>query len=240
MNNIDNRIEGNDNRIEGNDNRIEGNDNRITNNDVRLAGKIVDGFKYSHEMYGEAFYLTTIEAKRMSGSVDEIPVTVSERLIDVTHSAIGKIVEIKGQFRSYNKHNENGTSNLILSVFARELRELEESESIDLQNDNSIHIDGYICKPPVFRITPAGMEIADILVAVNRPYGKSDYLPCITWGRNAKFISKLDVGTHINASGRVQSRRYMKRLPDESIELIAYEVSLGKIEVVNEDSEMKA
>ena len=218
------------------DNRIEGNDNRITNNDVRLAGKIVDGFKYSHEMYGEAFYLTTIEAKRMSGSVDEIPVTVSERLIDVTHSAIGKVVEIKGQFRSYNKHNENGTSNLILSVFARELRELEESESIDLQNDNRIHIDGYICKPPIYRKTPLGREIADILVAVNRPYGKSDYIPCIAWGRNARFAGGLEVGSHLQICGRVQSREYTKKVDEESVEKrVAYEVSVSKIDLVEEE-----
>ena len=149
-------------------------------------------------------------------------------------------IEVSGQFRSYNRH-EGVKNKLVLSIFVRELRFIEDEDIPEEQSkSNQIFLDGYVCKPPIYRKTPLGREIADILVAVNRPYGKSDYLPCITWGRNAKFISKLEVGTHIDASGRVQSRHYMKRLQDESIELVAYEVSLGKIEVVNEDSEMKA
>lgn len=214
---------------------MNNNDKRIENNDVRLIGEIVDGFKYSHKLYGEAFYLTTIEVKRMSDTTDIIPVMVSERLIDVTRNFIGTTIDVKGQYRSYNRHNEDGSSNLILSVFARELSELEESENIDLENANRIFMDGYICKSPKFRITPAGREIADVLIAVNRPYGKSDYIPSIAWGRNAKYVSQLEVGAHINVTGRIQSRKYNKKLSDdEVVELVAYEVSIAKIEVLDD------
>ena len=142
---------------------------------------------------------------------------------------------VSGQFRSYNKHDEVSTK-LILSVFAREITFLEEID--DKQNVNSISMDGYIGKAPICRKTPLGREIADVLIAVNRPYGKSDYIPCICWGRNARFVGQLDIGTHVRISGRIQSREYQKKLEDGEFETrTAYEVSASKVDLVKEEEE---
>ena len=155
---------------------------------------------------------------------------VSERLVDVKESYRGKIVEVHGQFRSYNKHEE-GRNRLILSVFVREFAFVGEEGT--LTKPNSIYLDGYICKPPVYRMTPLGREIADLLMAVNRPYGKSDYLPCICWGRNARYASAFEVGEHVQIIGRIQSRTYIKKLSDTlTEERTAYEVSVSKLECV--------
>ena len=159
-------------------------DKIIENNQVSMMGKIAAGFTFSHQVFGEGFYMTELLVKRLSDSEDRIPVMVSERLVDVTQDYIGEYVEIHGQFRSYNRHEEKH-NRLVLSVFSRELKFVEEEdETVPV---NQIFLDGYICKPPVYRKTPLGREIADILLAVNRPYGKSDYIPCISWGRNARF-----------------------------------------------------
>lgn len=168
--------------------------------------------------------------KRLSDSEDRIPVMVSERLVDVTQDYVGQYVEIHGQFRSYNRHEEKH-NRLVLSAFARELKFLEEEDS--LAPVNQIFLDGYICKPPVYRKTPLGREIADLLLAVNRPYGKSDYIPCICWGRNARYASAFEVGGHVLIWGRIQSREYMKRIGEnETQKRIAYEVSVSKLEYV--------
>ena len=169
--------------------------------------------------------------KRLSDSEDRIPVMVSERLLDITQDYVGEYIEIQGQFRSYNRHEEKH-NRLVLSVFARELRFIEEDE--EFLPINQIFLDGFICKPPVYRKTPLGREIADVLLAVNRPYGKSDYIPCICWGRNARYASAFMVGGHVLLWGRIQSREYMKRISEtESEKRVAYEVSVSKLEYID-------
>lgn len=169
--------------------------------------------------------------KRLSDSEDRIPVMVSERLLDITQDYVGEYIEIQGQFRSYNRHEEKH-NRLVLSVFARELRFIDEDE--EFLPTNQIFLDGFICKPPVYRKTPLGREIADVLLAVNRPYGKSDYIPCICWGRNARYASAFMVGGHVLLWGRIQSREYMKRISEtESEKRVAYEVSVSKLEYID-------
>ena len=205
-------------------------DKAMDNNQVTIVGTVDSEFTYSHEVFGEGFYMLEVVVSRLSHMEDRIPLMVSERLVDVKESCMGKIVEVHGQFRSYNKHEE-GRNRLILSVFVREFSFVGEEGT--LTRPNSIYLDGYICKPPVYRMTPLGREIADLLMAVNRPYGKSDYLPCICWGRNARFAGKFEVGTHIHLWGRIQSCTYQKRLEDDVVEKrTAYEISVNKIECV--------
>lgn len=200
---------------------------KIENNNVSITGEVASAFSFSHEVFGERFYLADIAVKRLSDSEDLIPVMVSERLVDVTEDLTGVTVRVEGQFRSYNRHE--GKSKLILSVFAREWEFVEEEEKS--AKINQIFLDGFICKTPVYRTTPLGREIADLLIAVNRPYGKSDYIPCICWGRNARFASGFEVGMRIQVHGRIQSRKYTKKLSEtEFEERIAYEVSVSKIE----------
>lgn len=207
----------------------------IENNKVTVGGKVVGGFTYSHEMYGEKFYMTNIRVRRLSGAYDMIPLMVSDRMMDIEKDYKGCNILVTGQFRSYNKHEEVSTK-LILSVFAREITFLEEID--EEQNVNSISLDGYICKEPKYRETPLGREIADVLLAVNRPYGKSDYIPCICWGRNARFVGQSDVGTHVRISGRIQSREYQKKLENGEFETrTAYEVSASKVDLVKEEEE---
>ncbi|MGN0513630.1 MAG: single-stranded DNA-binding protein [Lachnospiraceae bacterium] len=209
-------------------------DKVIENNRVSIVGEIVSGFRYSHEVFGESFYLVDVSVNRLSNMADIIPLMVSERLVDVTADYTGMIIEAAGQFRSYNRH-EGEKNRLVLSIFVRELEFLDE-EVKDQSKTNQIFLDGYICKVPVYRKTPLGREIADILIAVNRPYGKSDYIPCIVWGRNARFATSFEVGGHIQVWGRVQSREYTKKINEEESEKrIAYEVSVSKIEMISDD-----
>ncbi len=194
------------------------------NNRVYIAGEIVSDAKFSHEVYGEGFYEFFVRVLRLSGQADILPVTLSERLIQGGMLGKGKTIFALGQFRSYNKI-ENGKSRLMLTVFVREL--LEEMPD---KNPNSILLSGYICKPPIYRTTPFNREIADVLVAVNRAYNKSDYIPCIAWGRNARFVKNLTVGDKIAISGRIQSREYQKKLSETEIKtMTAYEVSVSKL-----------
>ncbi len=206
-------------------------DKVFENNQVILAGEVVSEFTFSHDVFGEGFYLMDVSVGRLSESYDTIPVMVSERLVRVSDSIVGRYVVINGQFRSYNRHEEN-RNRLVLSVFAREVH-FEEEEEISDQNPNFIFLDGFVCKKPIYRKTPLGREIADILLAVNRPYGKSDYIPCICWGRNARFADGFEVGAHIQIWGRIQSREYQKKLSETEFEKrIAYEVSVSKLEVI--------
>ena len=203
-------------------------DKLFENNQVTMIGEIVSEFEFSHEVYGEGFYLVDISVSRLSDSVDYIPLMVSERLVDVTQSYIGETISVSGQFRSYNRHEEK-KNRLILSVFVRELEFVDEIED-DIKS-NQIYLDGYICKEPIYRKTPLGRESADLLVAVNRSYGKSDYIPCICWGRNARYASSFEVGSHVEVYGRIQSREYIKKIGEEQTEKrVAYEVSVNKIE----------
>lgn len=205
--------------------------NTEKNNKVYLYGEIVSEAKFSHEVYGEGFYEFYVKVMRLSGQADILPVTVSERIM-TPEMAVGGTICALGQFRSYNKL-ENGKSRLMLTVFVRELLEIQPDK-----NPNSIVLSGYICKPPVYRTTPFNREIADLLIAVNRSYNKSDYIPAIAWGRNARFVRNLSVGDRVALSGRIQSREYQKKQPDESfVTMTAYEVSVSKLAAFDDDSE---
>lgn len=213
-------------------------DMRETNNSAYISGVIAEEFCYSHDVYGEKFYTSIVDVERKSGVIDKVPIMVSERLADVgslligdgdvTDKWVGGRVYIYGQFRSFNKHDGN-RNHLILHLFAREFFYIDDTG----QDENSIELDGFICKEPIYRDTPNKREICDILLAVNRPYGKSDYIPCICWGRNARFASDMEVGTRIRVQGRIQSREYTKKLSDaESETRTAYEVSLSRLGVI--------
>ena len=203
-------------------------DKIIENNQVTIMGQVASEFEFSHEVFGEGFYIVEVLVKRLSNSCDRIPLMVSERLIDVTQDYTGEFIMASGQFRSYNRHEEH-KNRLVLSVFVREISFMEEEP--DGSKTNSILLDGYICKEPIYRKTPLGREIADLLLAVNRPYGKSDYIPCICWGRNARYASGFEVGEHVQVLGRIQSREYVKKLSEtETEKRVAYEVSVSKLE----------
>ena len=203
-------------------------DKVIENNQVTIMGKIASEFFYSHEIYGEGFYMVDVEVERLSDSTDLIPVMVSERLLDVNQDYTGQLISVSGQFRSYNRHEEK-KNKLVLSVFAREIEFIDQVD--ENTKSNQIFLDGFICKEPIYRKTPLGRDIADLLLAVNRPYGKSDYIPCICWGRNARFASTFQVGDRCIVWGRIQSREYMKKISEEELEKrVAYEVSVSKLE----------
>ena len=209
-------------------------DKIIENNQVTIMGKVATEFSFSHEVFGEGFYMVEVEVKRLSNSEDRIPLMISERLIDVTQDYTGEYIMVHGQFRSYNRHEEQ-KNRLVLSVFVREISFMEEEP--DGTKTNSIWLDGYICKEPIYRKTPLGREIADLLLAVNGAYGKSDYIPCIFWVRNARYASGFEVGEHVQLLGRIQSREYVKRISDtETEKRVAYEVSVSKLEKTLIDS----
>lgn len=221
--------------------------NYLENNYITLVGKVTGDKRLSHEIYGEKFYLFDLSIPRLSGNADIIPITISERLITDETLAEGKKLLIKGQFRSYNSF-ENQKNKLILTVFAKDIREVEENEENEenemVKKDtvtNEVVLNGYVCKKPIYRQTPFGREIADILLAVNRAYNKSDYIPCIAWGRNARFCQNIEVGAEVKIVGRVQSRTYEKKFEDGTSETrVAYEVSVGSLEIINqEDNEDK-
>ena len=221
--------------------------NYLENNYLVLVGKITSDKKFSHEIYGESFYVFNLEVPRLSQTSDIIPITISERLLVNFDLTIGKEVEIEGQFRSYNAY-ENERSRLVLTVFAKEIREKEaeveqeitegeEGTTKPIKVSNEVVLIGYICKKPIYRKTPFGREISDILLAINRAYNKSDYIPCIAWGRNARFCENMPVGTEVKVVGRVQSRMYEKKHEDGTVEpRVAYEVSVGSLELVNKNN----
>ncbi len=203
-------------------------DEKMKNNNVLLTGKIVSEPEYSHEVYGEQFYNLFLDVNRKSDIADVIPLTISERLFDVSKECIGTVISVSGQLRSFNRH-ENSKNRLILSVFVRDIEIITD----EYEDENEIMLDGFICKDVVYRKTPLGREIADLLIAVNRSYGKSDYIPCICWGRNARLASTFPVGTHVQFIGRIQSREYIKKYEDGTEEQrTAYEVSVSKIDVL--------
>lgn len=205
-------------------------DKLFENNQVSMMGEIVSEFQFSHEVFGEGFYMVELAVNRLSNYSDYIPLMISERLIDTEQDYTGQLIRVSGQFRSYNRHEEK-KNRLVLSVFVRELEFLDEID--ENEKTNQIFLDGYICKEPIYRKTPLGREIADVLLAVNRSYGKSDYIPCICWGRNARYASAFEVGGHVLIWGRIQSREYMKRIGEnETQKRTAYEVSVSKLEYV--------
>lgn len=201
----------------------------IENNSVTIAGKIETPPIFSHEVYGEGFYNFELSVSRLSDCYDRIPVMISERLVGKDMLKLGSVIEIEGQFRSYNNYSSEDGNKLILTVFTRELKFLNDESEI--KNPNQIYLNGYLCKKPIYRTTPFGREITDMLLAVNRPYNKSDYIPCIAWGRNARFSEGLSIGDNLKIWGRVQSRKYQKKYSDGNIVTkIAYEVSISKME----------
>lgn len=209
--------------------------NIIENNMVTISGKVVSSIEFSHEVYGEGFYYFMLDVPRLSESCDKIPVTISERLASKDKLEIGTVIEVEGQFRSYNSYNNEG-NRLLLTVFARDISFLEDEKKI--KNPNQIYLNGFICKRPIYRTTPFGREITDLLLAVNRPYNKSDYIPCIAWGRNARFSESLAIGDNIKVWGRIQSRTYQKKLESgDVLTKVAYEVSISKMENAAEGRE---
>ena len=207
--------------------------NYTENNYLVLIGKIISDKTFSHEIYGESFYVFNLEVPRLSGNEDIIPITISERLIANFDLTIGRKVVIEGQFRSYNSY-ENEKNRLVLTVFAKDIIDYKEEQEENVSNE--VVLNGYVCKKPIYRKTPFGREISDILLAVNRAYNKSDYIPCIAWGRNARFCENMEVGTEVKIVGRVQSRTYEKKFEDGRTEQrVVYEVSIGSLEVINKD-----
>jgi len=214
------------------------NTNYDDNNHLKLVGKVTSEKKFSHEIYGEKFYIFDLSVPRLSGNADNIPVTISERLLTNQDITVGVKVEIEGQFRSYNSYDHE-KNRLILTVFVKDIQFLENQEEVEFRKDqisNEVVLDGFICKKPIYRKTPFGREISDILLAVNRAYNKSDYIPCIAWGRNARFCENVPVGTEVRIVGRVQSREYEKKYEDGTVEKkVAYEVSVSSLEIANQD-----
>ena len=215
------------------------NTNYSENNQLVLVGRVTRDKRFSHEIYGEKFYIFDLSVPRLSGNADIIPITISERLLLEEDLVPGKNVIIEGQFRSYNSY-ENEKNRLVLTVFAKEIKFAENQEEefrpSKENTSNEVTLDGYICKKPIYRKTPFGREISDILLAVNRAYNKSDYIPCIAWGRNARFCENVPVGTEVRIIGRVQSRQYEKKHEDGTAEIrVAYEVSVASLEVINQE-----
>ena len=223
--------------------------NYLENNYLTLVGKVTGEKTFSHEIYGEKFYRFTLSIPRLSGNADIIPITISERLITDETLKEGKKLLIKGQFRSYNSF-ENEKNKLILTVFAKDVQELPEAENENGEEEeiskkdemtNEVVLIGFVCKKPIYRQTPFGREIADLLLAVNRAYNKSDYIPTIAWGRNARFCQNIEVGAQVKIIGRVQSRQYEKKHEDGTVEAkTAYEVSVCSLELLNEEGNEKA
>lgn len=205
----------------------------ISNNQAQVTGVITDEFTFNHEIYAEKFYTFTLSIPRLSGTDDSVHVMVSERLLSGEDFKVGDCVDIEGQFRSYNSYEDNGDNRLVLTIFAKDIKRNNDEKS---HNPNVLYLNGYICKPPIYRTTPFGREITDLLIAVNRSYNKSDYIPVIAWGRNARYAKTLDVGDNVRVWGRIQSRNYQKRISDEEvITKTAYEVSVNRMELANEE-----
>lgn len=201
---------------------------KLCDNYVYIAGRMKTEAEYSHTVYGEGFYTFFMEIERLSGKTDIVPVTVSERILGFSPVYKDEFFAVEGQLRSYNRKIEGDKTRLMITVFVKNIYHAEEIDT--MRNTNEIKIEGFICKPPVYRVTPLGREITDILVAVNRAFGKSDYIPCIAWGRNAKYAGEYITGDKVLINGRLQSRIYEKHLEDGTTEeRTAYEVSVCAI-----------
>ena len=209
----------------------------IEANKAEVVGFVTEPFDLDHKVRGEGFYRTVVRTMRDSGKYDDVPVVVSERLTDVTKSQVGNMVAVIGQFRSYNKPDESGKRKLILFLFARAFQSLSEGEG---SHWNRLSLIGTICKPVIYRVTPLGREVADVMLAVNRAYEKSDYIPCLCWGRDAKWIQFLETGQLLRIKGRIQSREYQKKLGEDEIQTrTAYEVSVQEVEVYDEEDNIE-
>lgn len=210
----------------------------LDNNIVSLAGRVISNPEFSHEVYGEGFYIVYIQIPRLSETYDNIPVMFSERLVRPEAIKESLYLSVEGQFRSYNNFNSSNGHKLMLTVFAREI-EISQEE-VTHKNPNQICLNGFVCRKPMYRTTPFGREIADILLAVNRAYNKSDYIPCIAWGRNARYAASFEIGDNIRIWGRIQSRVYQKKISEDQVEeRVAYEISVSKMEAVKENNNKK-
>ncbi len=206
-------------------------ENYTENNKVTISGTVATQPEFSHEVYEEMFYTFMLDTPRLSENCDTIKITVSEKFLTGEGINIGDKLKIEGQFRSYNNFTNVG-NRLILTVFVKSIERLEPLQDEE-ENINSIYLNGYICKQPIYRTTPFGREIADILLAVNRSYNKSDYIPCIAWGRNAKYAETLKIGDNVVVKGRIQSREYQKKISETEVECkTAFEVSLARLDKV--------
>ena len=216
------------------------NDKQMQSNYIKIVGSIFSNLEYSHEVFGEKFYEFFIEVPRLSETKDILPVIISERIINDINMDIGNHIVLEGQFRSYNRY-ENASNKLLLRIFVRDIYVPDENELEELKrHPNEVYLNGYLCKETKFRTTPFGREITDMLIAVNRSYNKSDYIPCIAWGRNARYCEKLEVGDHIKIWGRIQSRKYQKKTENDTYETrTAYEVSVTKLEHIKTDNNRK-
>ncbi len=216
------------------------NDKQMQSNYIKIVGNIFSDLEFSHEVFGEKFYEFLMEVPRLSDTKDILPVIISERIINDINMDIGNFIVIEGQFRSYNRY-EDTCNKLLLRVFVRDIYVPDEEELEEMKrHPNEVFLNGYLCKETKFRTTPFGREITDMLIAVNRSYNKSDYIPCIAWGRNARYCEKLEVGDHIKLWGRIQSRRYQKKNEHESYETkTAYEVSVTKLEHIKTENNRK-
>ena len=204
-----------------------------TGNLIHLQGRVCQPLQFGHELFGEQFYVTTLSVPRLSGAEDVLPITLSERLLIDEPAQVGTLLTMEGQLRSYNKVIE-GAGRLLITAFAQKLV----SEAND-ENPNQVQMIGALCKPPSYRTTPFGREIADLMLAVNRSYGKSDYIPCITWGRTARYAANLKVGDKVRLVGRFQSRNYQKQLPDgTTLSKVAYEVSVSRLASLKDEVSM--
>lgn len=209
-----------------------------TNNQAQVTGVIADEFTFNHEIYAEKFYTFTLNIPRLSGTDDSVHVMVSERLLAGENFQIGDRVDIDGQFRSYNSYEPTGENRLVLTIFAKDI---QKSTGERINNPNMLYLNGFICKAPIYRTTPFGREITDLLIAVNRSYNKSDYIPVIAWGRNARYSKTLSVGDNVKVWGRIQSRNYQKRISDDDvITKTAYEVSVNRLELVEQNEERES
>ena len=202
-----------------------------TGNTIHLRGQITQNLEFGHELFGEQFYVTTLRVPRLSGAEDFLPITLSERLLIDEPLTAGSMLCLEGQLRSYNKVIE-GSGRLLITAFAQRILNCDE----DTENPNRVQLTGALCKPPSYRTTPFGREIADLMLAVNRSYGKSDYIPCIAWGRTARYASNLKTGDKVQLVGRFQSRAYLKQMPDGTLlNKVAYEVSISRLSSLKED-----
>lgn len=202
----------------------------IENNQVRISGEMTSDFGFSHEVFGEGFYTAQITIRRESGQKDRILVMASERLVDVKRKWIGQSAEVSGQIRSYDRH-EGERNHLELLVFASKMKIRDMGGKKIRSDENNVFLAGYVCKMPFYRRTPMGREITDLLLAVRMPYGKSVYVPCICWGRNARYAEGFEPGQPVQTRGRIQSRDYQKKISDKEYEArVAYEVSISSLQ----------
>ena len=194
-----------------------------TSNHVQIRGILAELPRFSHENHDKRFFRFPLEVERLSGTVDTIPVLVSEEVLCAMDLSGGDMVEVSGQIRTFNNKALDGPR-LVISVYAEKLTTCEGNPM------NEVCLTGTICKEPVYRKTPLGREICDVMLAVIRPYHRADYIPCIFWGRTAMLAGECCVGDEIMLRGRFQSRNYLKVLDQHSEKRTAYEVSVMSAE----------